>query len=121
MAPHPLDLQPGQVSISPLLQKLAYPVSQLPVDAKDIASAFALIFEDKLSAIQSAALLTLLHSTGKDREADVIAQCSLRMREAATPIEKKYLDLVIQARGKKEGNYGGGLVSIVFHSGAAIV
>lgn len=111
LSAHEFDQKPNQVSISPLLQKLAYPSTQVPIDASEIASAFALIFEDRLSAIQTAALLTLLHSTGKDRDAQVIALCSLRMREAARQIEKSSLQKVVNARGKKEGNYGGGLVS----------
>ena len=111
LSAHEFDQKPNQVSISPLLQKLAYPTTLVPVDPAEIASAFALIFEDRLSAIQTAALLTLLHSTGKDRDAQVIALCSLRMREAASQIEKSSLQIAIKARGKKEGNYGGGLVS----------
>ncbi|KAH1490906.1 hypothetical protein KXV92_001281 [Aspergillus fumigatus] len=113
LSAHEFDQKPNQVSISPLLQKLAYPTTQVPVDPAEIASAFALIFEDRLSAIQTAALLTLLHSTGKDRDAQVIALCSLRMREAASQIEKSSLQKAIKARGKKEGNYGGGLCDIV--------
>lgn len=111
MSPHPADQQAEHVSISPLLQRLAYPATQIPVEATEIASAFALIFEDRLSAIQTAALLTLLHSTGKDKEPSVIAQCSQRMREAACQVDKSTLKQVIKARGKKEGQYRGGLVS----------
>ena len=114
MSAAPFDLQPGQVSISPLLQKLAYPSEKLPVEAADIASAFALIFEDRLSAIQTAALLTLLHSTGRDRDAEVIARCSHRMREAATQVDRPTLKKVIKANGRKEGTYKGGLVRIAF-------
>ncbi|KAE8396509.1 anthranilate phosphoribosyltransferase [Aspergillus alliaceus] len=113
MSAAPFDLQPGQVSISPLLQKLAYPTEHLRVDAADIASAFALIFEDRLSAIQTAALLTLLHSTGRDRDAEVIAKCSHRMREAASQVDRPTLKRAIKARGKKEGSYKGGLCDIV--------
>ena len=112
MPSHPADMQAEHVSISPRLQRLAYPATQVPVEASDIASAFALIFEDRLSAIQMAALLTLLHSTGKDKEADVIAKCSHRMREAASQVERSALKQALKARGKKEGNYKGGLVSI---------
>lgn len=103
--------KPEVVSISPLLQRLAYPATaEIRVSAEDIASAFALIFEDRLSDIQTAALLTLLHSTGKDRQADVIAKCSHRMREAACQIEKTELKKIVKARGRREGNYHGGLV-----------
>lgn len=100
------------ISISPLLKRLAYPAgADIQVSAEEIASAFALIFEDRLSVIQTAALLTLLHSTGKDRESDVIAKCSHRMREAASKIEKQPLKKAVKSRGRKEGNYKGGLVS----------
>lgn len=110
MHTHPADQQADHISISPLLQRLAYPATQVPVEATEIASAFALIFEDRLSAIQTAALLTLLHSTGKDKEPSVIAQCSHRMRDAACQVDKSTLKQVIKARGKKEGHYMGGLV-----------
>jgi hypothetical protein len=103
--------KPEVVSISPLLQRLAYPsTAEIRVSADDIASAFALIFEDRLSDIQTAALLTLLHSTGKDKDAAVIAKCSHRMREAACQIDKAALKKVVKARGIHEGNYKGGLV-----------
>lgn len=103
--------KPEPVSISPLLQRLAYPTrADIRVSAEDIASAFALIFEDRLSQIQTAALLTLLHSTGKDKEADVIAKCSHRMREAACQVDKASLRKAVKARGKREGQYEGGLV-----------
>jgi anthranilate phosphoribosyltransferase len=80
------------------------------VTADEIASAFALIFEDRLSHIQTAALLTLLHSTGKDRQADVIAKCSQCMREAACQVEKGPLKKIIKSRGISGGTYRGGLV-----------
>ncbi|KAJ5183605.1 hypothetical protein N7492_001221 [Penicillium capsulatum] len=110
----PKPAKPEVVSISPLLQRLAYPErAEIRVSAEDIASAFALIFEDRLSDIQTAALLTLLHSTGKDKQADVIAKCSHRMREAACQIEKAPLKKAVKARGNREGNYAGGLCDIV--------
>ncbi|KAL1988238.1 hypothetical protein VTN96DRAFT_213 [Rasamsonia emersonii] len=108
------DDKPEPVSITPLLQRLAYPATAgVQVSAEEIAAAFALIFEDRISVIQTAALLTLLHSTGKDRESDVIAKCSHRMREAASKVEKSSLKSVVRARGKKEGLYRGGLCDIV--------
>ncbi|PKY05233.1 putative anthranilate phosphoribosyltransferase [Aspergillus campestris IBT 28561] len=107
------DQKPNQVSISPLLKNLAYPAPNAPVTASEIAAAFALIFEDRLSPIQTAALLTLLHSTGKDREAAVIAQCSQRMREAASQVDRTALENAVKARGKGEGKYNGGVCDIV--------
>ncbi|KAJ5567428.1 Glycosyl transferase family 3 [Penicillium sp. DV-2018c] len=114
--------QPETISISPLLRRLAYPAAagirvsaeDLPeVTADEIASAFALIFEDRLSQIQLAALLTLLHSTGKDREADVIAKCSQCMRQAACQVPQGPIRKIIESRGMAEGNYKGGLCDIV--------
>ncbi|OJJ57508.1 hypothetical protein ASPSYDRAFT_59025 [Aspergillus sydowii CBS 593.65] len=105
--------KPESISISPLLKRLAYPASEVAVEATEIASAFALIFEDRLSDIQTAALLTLLHSTQLDKNAEVIAKCSYRMREAASHTDKAALTQAIQSRGKHEGNYKGGLCDIV--------
>lgn len=102
--------KPESISISPLLKRLAYPASEVAVEATEIASAFALIFEDRLSDIQTAALLTLLHSTQLDKDAEVIAKCSYRMRDAAFQTDKAALTQAIQSRGKHEGNYKGGLV-----------
>lgn len=120
----PPSQRPESISIAPLLQRLAYPAAagirvsaqDLPaVSAEEIASAFALIFEDRLSQIQTAALLTLLHSTGKDRQADVIAKCSQCMREAACQVEKGPLTKIIKSRNLKAGNYEGGLVCAYAH------
>ncbi|KAL4811241.1 glycosyl transferase [Aspergillus unguis] len=105
--------KPESISISPLLKKLAYPASEVAVEASEIAAAFALVFEDRLSDIQLAALLTLLHSTQLDKDAEVIAKCSHRTREAARQTDKAALSKAIQSRGKKEGNYRGGLCDIV--------
>ena len=99
------------VSISPLLKRLAYPLAaEIQVEASEIASAFALIFENRLNLVQTTALLTLLHSTRKDKDPAVIARCSQRMREAASPLEKGSLRKVIRGRELKLGQYRGGLV-----------
>lgn len=103
--------QPEAISISPLLKRLAYPTAaEIQVSAEEIASAFALVFENRLSLIQNAALLTLLHSTGKDREPDVIAKCAARMREAASQLDRATLRKVVRRQGRREGSYKGGLV-----------
>ncbi len=99
------------VSISPLLKRLAYPLAaEIQVEASEIASAFALIFEDRLNVVQTTALLTLLHSTRKDKDPTVIAQCSERMREAASQIERSALRKAIRGRELRLGQYRGGLV-----------
>ena len=102
--------QPESVSITPLLKRLAYPAASKDVEPEEIASAFALIFENRLSVIQTAAFLTLLHSTGKDKHPEVIAKCAERMREAAGQIGKQRLRTAIRRRGRKQGSYRGGLV-----------
>ena len=118
----PPPKRPDPISISPLLQRLAYPPTAgiqvsaekiAEVSADEIAAAFALIFEDQLSHVQTAALLTLLHSTGKDRDPAVIAKCSQGMRDAACHIDKGPMKKIIKARGRKEGNYQGGLVCLL--------
>ena len=111
MATNSSDPKPEPISITPLLKRLAYPATEVPVEAEEIASAFSLIFEDRISIIQSAALLTLLHSTQRDKDAHVIALCSQRMREAASQIDKSGVKNVLEKRAKKEGNYNGGVVS----------
>ncbi|EPS34440.1 hypothetical protein PDE_09404 [Penicillium oxalicum 114-2] len=104
----------GPVSITSILKRLAYPVSaDAQVSAEEIASVFALIFENRLGEVQMAGFLTLLHSTGKDKESDVIAKCAQRMRETTCQIERAPLERVIKLRGRPEGNYKGGLCDIV--------
>ena len=114
------DQKPQHVSISPLLKRLAYPATERRVEASEIASAFALIFEDGISHIQTAALLTLLHSTGLDRDAEVIAKCSHRMREAARQVDRPTLKAAIKSRVKQEGTYRGGLVSAFWFTCSSI-
>ena len=106
---------PEPVSISPLLKRLAYPSAKEAVEASEIASAFSLIFENRLSVVQTAAFLTLLHATGKDKHPEVIAKCAHRMREAANQIEKYSLRMAVKQKGRKQGNYRGGLVGIFSH------
>jgi len=114
---------PEFVSITPLLTRLAYPASSTIqinnadpttktsiVSSDEIASAFALIFENRISEIQMAAFLTLLHSTRRDREPDVIAKCAEQMREAASQFDRPAIRQAIRNRGKKLGTYRGGLV-----------
>ena len=105
------EKEPEKISITPLLKRLAYPsVENIEASAEEIASAFALIFENRISVVQCSSLLSLLHSTGKDREPDVIAKCAERMREAAAYISPNELKAIIRKRGRKEGSYRGGLV-----------
>jgi anthranilate phosphoribosyltransferase len=102
------------VSIAPLLKSLSNPPPrENSVKAEDIALAFSRTFENELNHTQLAALLTLLHSTGKDRHPDVIAKCAQAMRDAAVQVDDKRLKEVVAKRRKVLGGYRGGLCDIV--------
>ncbi|OAL36963.1 anthranilate phosphoribosyltransferase [Fonsecaea nubica] len=111
------DPPPKYVSIAPLLKKLSAPSPQdNSVKAEDIALAFSRTFENELNPTQLAALLTLLHSTGKDRHPDVIAKCAESMRDAAVQVDKQKLREVVRKRKRGRmglGGYRGGLCDIV--------
>ena len=108
------DPPPRYVSIAPLLKKLsAPPPLDNTVKAEDIALAFSRTFENELNGTQTAALLTLLHSTGRDRHPDVIAKCAESMRNAAIQVNSKDLQTVVKKRKRALGTYRGGLCDIV--------
>lgn len=109
-APH---RQPEYVSIAPLLKALARPPPHNNVPAADIALAWSRTFENRLNGTQLSSLLTLLHSTGKDKHPDVIAKCAASMRDAAYTVDKKALRQVIGKRKRTQGTYRGGLCDIV--------
>ena len=100
------------VSIAPLLKSLTGSSSS-HVSPDEIASALALIFENRLSAVQCSSLLTILHVLKLDRKADVIAKCASCMRDAATQVDHRSLREMVRKRGRKEGSYKGGLCDIV--------
>lgn len=97
------------VDIKPLLLKM------WPVDAQvtpaEIAEAISHFFTNQVTEAQTASLLMALHFTKLDFRADVLAECASVMRQAAAPIPVKELQDLIERRGRKEGNYRGGLVS----------
>lgn len=95
-------------SITSLLKSLHKP--QTPTSADDIAEAFSLIFEDRLSPAQAATFLTLLSLTSRDKDADVLAACADRMRKAAFHVDLPALKNIIEIRAVTEGKYHGGLV-----------
>ncbi|MCJ1356519.1 MAG: anthranilate phosphoribosyltransferase [Icmadophila ericetorum] len=113
------------ISIAPLLNRLVSPSSNQNVNVSpdEIASALALVFEDRLSPVQCASLLTILHLTQKDRDPLVIARCAQRMRQAAAQVDLKALRRSIrtkssdQSGGPKQApsgsTYRGGLCDIV--------
>lgn len=103
---------PQHISITPLLKRLWPSPGENKVTAEEIALAISHIFTDQLSPVQTGALLTCLHFTGWDRRADVIAKCAEAMRDAASKVDSKALEKVVETRGRKEGDYRGGLVSV---------
>ena len=108
------------INITPLLRKLHKPLAHGHATAQEISAAFALIFEEnRLSQIQAATFLTLLATTARDKDADVIAACAARMREAAYKVDLEPLRTLIQQGGRPEGNYHGGLCDIVGTGGSS--
>ncbi|KAI9815889.1 MAG: anthranilate phosphoribosyltransferase [Thelocarpon impressellum] len=105
--------KPQHISITPLLKRLWPDPAKANVSAAEIALAISRVFTDQLSSVQTGALLTALHFTGWDRQADVIARCAEVMRDAAMPVDKAALAEVVRKRGIKRGGYGGGLCDVV--------
>ena len=99
--------------IRPLLQRLWPDPARENVTAHEISEALARIFVGGLSPVQTGSLLTALHFTAWDRRADVLAEASAAMRRAAAPVDLPALRAVVAARGRPEGSYRGGLVSVL--------
>ncbi|KAL2052453.1 hypothetical protein ABVK25_007325 [Lepraria finkii] len=109
------------VNIVPLLKKLHKPEVHGLATAEEISPAFALIFEEnRLSPIQAAAFLTLLSTTSRDKDANVIAACAARMRDVASPVDLHQLQAIMHQRAQTEGAYHGGLCDIVGTGGSSI-
>ncbi|KAF1951430.1 hypothetical protein CC80DRAFT_496044 [Byssothecium circinans] len=102
-----------KISITPLLKRLWHESAATKPDATEIAAAIALVFTNSLSEVQTGALLTCLHFTDRDRQADVLAKCADAMRSFATEINTDGLSKLLAERGRKEGAYHGGLCDIV--------
>lgn len=101
-----------KTSITPLLKRLWHESAATKPDASEIAAAISLIFTNSLSEVQIGALLTCLHFTERDRQADVLTKCAASMRDFATAMDVDGLAKLIAKRGRKEGNYNGGLVCL---------
>ncbi|KAL7946017.1 glycosyl transferase [Trichoderma barbatum] len=99
------------VNLKPLLTKL-WPTDNA-VTPDEIAEAISHFFTNQVTEAQTASLLMALHFTKLDFKADVLERCAHAMRKAAAPIPVQELQSVIQARGRKEGTYKGGLCDIV--------
>ncbi|KAI4151068.1 MAG: hypothetical protein LQ340_003709 [Diploschistes diacapsis] len=100
------------ISITPLLQKLLDP-SHGSATPTEIAAGLALIFENRLSTAQCASLLTLLQSTGRAADPEVVAKCATQMRNACAQVDRQALRAVIRKRSRKAGSYAGGLCDLV--------
>lgn len=103
-----------KVDIKPLLSRL-WPVGHPdPVSADEIAEAISYFFTNQVSDVQAGALLMCLHFTGLDRQADVLQKTAAAMLRSAAKIDSESLRAVVERRGRKEGDYHGGLVCFSF-------
>lgn len=96
------------VDIKPLLSKL-WPV-HATVTADEIADAISHFFTNQVTEAQTASLLMALHFTKLDFSAEVLARCAAAMQKACAQIPVEDIRKVIAKRGRKEGQYRGGLV-----------
>ncbi|KAL1305606.1 hypothetical protein AAFC00_007207 [Neodothiora populina] len=102
------------VSIAPLLARLADPSTTYhSITGPEIAAAISLIFDNATSPVQTGCLLYALHTTQLDRRPDVLAACADSMRLASAQVDNDALKKAVEERGKKEGQYNGGLCDIV--------
>ncbi|KAJ4296378.1 anthranilate phosphoribosyltransferase [Kalmusia sp. IMI 367209] len=102
-----------KTSITPLLKRLWHESAATKPDASEIAAAISLIFTNSLSEVQIGALLTCLHFTDRDRQADVLSKCAASMRDFGSAMDIEGLSKLLAERGRKEANYHGGLCDIV--------
>lgn len=112
MTPRIIPADPTIVSISSLLDSLTGQDSYR-VAASEIAAAVTLALDGRLSAEQCSALLTVLHTTEREREPLTIAKCAEAMRATATQPDRIALRQVLRSCERKEGTYRGGLCDIV--------
>jgi anthranilate phosphoribosyltransferase len=108
-------MEESKISITPLLKRLWHESAATKPNAVEIAAAVSHIFTNSLSEVQTGALLTCLHFTERDRQADVLSKCAEAMRTFATDINTEGIEKTLAQRGKKEGSYQGGLVC-TYHS-----
>lgn len=99
------------MDIKPLLARL-WPLGHPdPVSPEQLAEAISYFFTNQISEVQAGSLLMCLHFTGLDRQAEVLAKTAECMLEAAARIDQPALRAAVEGRRRKEGGYGGGLVS----------
>lgn len=120
--PPPLSASGGgedlpRIDIKPLLSRM-WPLGHPePVTADEIAQAISYFFTNQVSNVQASSLLMCLHFTGLDRQPDVLQKTAAAMLKAAAQIDSEELRSVVERRGRKEGDYEGGLVchSLIHH------
>ncbi|TVY33305.1 Anthranilate phosphoribosyltransferase [Lachnellula subtilissima] len=97
-------------SITTVLQHLAN--HSATVD--EVVDAISLIFLNCLSPIQCASLLTFLQTTSLSQNAEVIAKCAARMRDAGSQVDCQLLQHAVNSRTseKARGLYRGGLCTV---------
>ena len=105
----------GTVSITPLLRRLWPGAEETDVKSSEIAFAISHIFTNSLSPVQAGALLTALHFTNRDREADVLQLCAEEMRSAGVAVPEQEIRAVLakDVHKVRRGGYQGGLCDIV--------
>ncbi|KAK4159231.1 anthranilate phosphoribosyltransferase [Cladorrhinum sp. PSN259] len=101
------------IDIKPLLSRM-WPVGHPDtVTPEEIANAISHFFTNQVSEVQAGSLLMCLHFTGLDRQAEILSKTAAGMLRAAARVDVESLRDVVESRGRKEGNYNGGLVDIV--------
>lgn len=112
-APASGEQQLPKVDIKPLLSRL-WPLGHPdPVSPDEIAEAISYFFTNQVTDVQAGSLLMCLHFTGLDRQAEVLQKTAAQMLKSAARIDSESLRAVVEKRGRKEGDYHGGLVCFV--------
>lgn len=97
-------------SITTVLQHLANHTANV----EEVVDAISLIFLNGLSPTQCASLLTFLQTTPFGQNAEVIAKCAARMRDAGSQVDCQLVQDVVNFRtlGNARGSYRGGMCTI---------
>ncbi|KAJ5717050.1 hypothetical protein N7488_002696 [Penicillium malachiteum] len=102
----------GVLSITPILERMIAS-GATNVSAEEIGIVFNMILQSQVSDAQVVSFLTLLRSTNKDRDPDVVARCAEHMIDAASRVNIEALCNALQWQERPIGNYQGGLCDIV--------
>ncbi|KAJ5634766.1 hypothetical protein N7528_002608 [Penicillium herquei] len=102
----------GVLSITPILERMIAS-GAAEVSAEEIGLVFNMILQGQVSDAQVVSFLTLLRSTNKDRDPDVVARCAEHMIDAASRVNIEALCNALEWQEQPIGNYQGGLCDIV--------